>query len=1095
MGSIRISPTSFSIDSAEKRKFLAQLAYQRATDLLDRMSTVYTSTILAPNYALSIKFLAELAAQYQDGIFDILNDYEIETTRSDFLFQKHGYITHFQDPKFFPTQILDIEWPPRSGQTIQVKFPYEDGTYRDFLKSLLLVLLQGTTPQAMIDGAAIFTDLPVEVLEYSKFLNRENPDYPFDVDKMHEWLYLVELDPDTINEVPLQSLVEGLAFLVDLNKPAHTFASVALGITEQFNLQVGCLVDLGATGKILASQIVVDVSQDDEVTQPIVYEETPTLTGLGSEILPEPGIVAETLVVTDLTETTEYTVDVDYVLDQSGIDTKIARIDGSNITSGQTILVRYQSLYIDGVTGQYATRNVITGITVVAGDITEMVVGTGTTVVLDGNTEITDQTGAILPPNTTGINVGTLVEVFGQAVDVDPADFNDVGMIKLLGPIDDNNLCEQFSVTTCTYNVDCFAKCEQEFENEFTIVDEDLSAQFNNSHQHDTYYVTYKPIVVGDGTLTADWNGISVTVLVNGLPVVPDTINPINGKIVLPLGSVTDPTDTVVVSYTYGLRPTYALYGDTPECLADSGPNALIQFIADSTHSASQIITKIVSGELPSLDYEDLVLTWNGWLDPRFDDPTGSLAKTILLEDWQPDTGPGPFEFTYEHSLNIDDLVVSVYSNLTTPYTVENIDFSLIDAHNLVLSVPNQVDEFDGKIVIKPGEFASGNTFVTGDWVGAGPSTVTINHSLATTDILVDVYEDTGVFEKKILDVEIDSNNVFLTVPVVGDIFDGKISLVEADSSIPFVFADWVGIAPFTVTLPHGQSSPNILLRVYEETAPGVFEEKTVDTEVTSTDIIITVQNAPDKFEGKVVVVAAPVLGRAVKQVDTPIFENLELCDPPTYHHEFEATEIEYTSIGDSVLGLITDSRDVVRGLADRANKISASSKPLDIFGDAQDRFEQWSLQALRCCPEPLVQLTQDIINGLNKVFQNFGFLPSLSDLITSITDLLNDPSLLLNRADIEQLNKCLQNVYAAVEYKIELDPLGEPCCRPVPLVEFFPEIEYMIEEAMPPIEDQIALEASPEEWLEGFLIGDNGDQRPDGRTWYSAADTGVEIP
>lgn len=116
----------------------------------------YVSEIPGPYYILQYQAIAEQMAKVQLALEDVGLESDVDFARPEFLWQMIGTLV-FPDPRQSPRGIPEV-----SG----------DLTYREFLRRMILLLLQGATKEAVQEGLTLLTEAVVEVIAKVDFSHR-----------------------------------------------------------------------------------------------------------------------------------------------------------------------------------------------------------------------------------------------------------------------------------------------------------------------------------------------------------------------------------------------------------------------------------------------------------------------------------------------------------------------------------------------------------------------------------------------------------------------------------------------------------------------------------------------------------------------------------------------------------------------------------------------------------------------------------------------------------------------------------------------------------------------------------------------------------
>jgi hypothetical protein len=114
---------------------------------LQLLPSNYVSTVPGPAYTLQYQAIAERIADFQVTAQEVFADSAYDYTRSEFLYRMIGALV-------FP-----------DAQT--QGYPEIDGdlSYREFLRRMIVLLLQGSTAMTLKEGVELLTDADVEVIE------------------------------------------------------------------------------------------------------------------------------------------------------------------------------------------------------------------------------------------------------------------------------------------------------------------------------------------------------------------------------------------------------------------------------------------------------------------------------------------------------------------------------------------------------------------------------------------------------------------------------------------------------------------------------------------------------------------------------------------------------------------------------------------------------------------------------------------------------------------------------------------------------------------------------------------------------------------
>jgi len=147
------NPAPFNLHGQVDLDRVKSLADQIVTVFLNSLPSNYVSQVKGPYYVQQFQAAAEELAKIQVLLSDAYEDSDYDFTRTEVLYQ------------FLATLVF-----PDSGKS---GLPQIDGdlTYRDFLKRMVALLLQGSKYVSLVGGLEALTDANVSVLEKVKHLS------------------------------------------------------------------------------------------------------------------------------------------------------------------------------------------------------------------------------------------------------------------------------------------------------------------------------------------------------------------------------------------------------------------------------------------------------------------------------------------------------------------------------------------------------------------------------------------------------------------------------------------------------------------------------------------------------------------------------------------------------------------------------------------------------------------------------------------------------------------------------------------------------------------------------------------------------------
>lgn len=181
----------------------------------------YVSRVNGPFYTLQFQAAAEQLAVFQLTAQEVFRDSRYEYTRPDFLWEVLGTLV-------FPGATKSAGVPTvLSG----------DVAYRDFLRKMVLLLLRGSTPEVVEEGAGLLTEAEVSLLE--RFIEAQQPGAAFTIDDQFFVDILVEGGDPPGSAFPEEPFVlqKNVQIILQALKPAH----VLYGYSHLFKDAFGTL--------------------------------------------------------------------------------------------------------------------------------------------------------------------------------------------------------------------------------------------------------------------------------------------------------------------------------------------------------------------------------------------------------------------------------------------------------------------------------------------------------------------------------------------------------------------------------------------------------------------------------------------------------------------------------------------------------------------------------------------------------------------------------------------------------------------------------------------------------------------------------------
>lgn len=179
----------------------------------------YVSTVNGPFYTIQYQAIAEQLAAIQLSAQEINKDADWDFTRPEFLFETIGTLV-------FPDATERSGYPRIEG----------DIPYREFLQSMVLLLLQGATKATVEEGAGLLTDAVALVVERYLSAADRVPGGLWDIDNQFEF----DLFLDGDNAFPDNPFInqDNLALIIDALKAAHAIYQLTHLFQETFDALV-----------------------------------------------------------------------------------------------------------------------------------------------------------------------------------------------------------------------------------------------------------------------------------------------------------------------------------------------------------------------------------------------------------------------------------------------------------------------------------------------------------------------------------------------------------------------------------------------------------------------------------------------------------------------------------------------------------------------------------------------------------------------------------------------------------------------------------------------------------------------------------------
>lgn len=193
---------------------------------LQLLPSNYVAQVQGPFYTLRYQAAAEQIAKFQITAQEVYADSVYDFTRSEFLYQILGALV-------FPDAQTD-GWPDIDG----------DLSYRQFLKRMVVLLLQGATKKTIKEGVELLTDATVEVIEKvieDRQLKGDSAwgfddQFSFEINVEDERTIIVGDQTITLPDFPDDpiTLIRNVGIVLRALKPAHTLYDFRFLFREDF---------------------------------------------------------------------------------------------------------------------------------------------------------------------------------------------------------------------------------------------------------------------------------------------------------------------------------------------------------------------------------------------------------------------------------------------------------------------------------------------------------------------------------------------------------------------------------------------------------------------------------------------------------------------------------------------------------------------------------------------------------------------------------------------------------------------------------------------------------------------------------------------
>jgi hypothetical protein len=163
------NPAPISTTGQQGARSLRDITNSILRTFQDVLPSNYVAEVPGPYYVLQYQAIAEQLAKIQLELEDVGTESDVDFARPEFLWQMIGTLV-FPDPTKEPRGIPEIDG---------------DLTYREFLRRMILLLLQGAKEDVVEEGLNLLTEAVVEVLAKVNF--QFDPNTAWNFGDQHEF--------------------------------------------------------------------------------------------------------------------------------------------------------------------------------------------------------------------------------------------------------------------------------------------------------------------------------------------------------------------------------------------------------------------------------------------------------------------------------------------------------------------------------------------------------------------------------------------------------------------------------------------------------------------------------------------------------------------------------------------------------------------------------------------------------------------------------------------------------------------------------------------------------------------------------------------
>ena len=229
------NPAPF-VEPSQDQKDKIQIQTLKVLDIFRQiLPSNYVSQVTGPYYTLQFQAIAEQIATFQITAQECFEDASYDYTRSEVLYQILGMLV-------FPDATV-ANWPIIHG----------DISYREFLRRMVTLLLQGSTKKTIKEGVELLTTATVEIIERS-IAARElkgtsawsfDDQFTFDINISQDRQIEVTIPPNPPVTIDISTfpddpftLVQNIKIVMKALKPAHTIYEQRFLFKEAYSMLI-----------------------------------------------------------------------------------------------------------------------------------------------------------------------------------------------------------------------------------------------------------------------------------------------------------------------------------------------------------------------------------------------------------------------------------------------------------------------------------------------------------------------------------------------------------------------------------------------------------------------------------------------------------------------------------------------------------------------------------------------------------------------------------------------------------------------------------------------------------------------------------------